>query len=203
MKERDHTRMICKCSVVALLLIWTAGISIAARALERQETPDAKTEYLSNSDDILRFESVVNEVLDNTFSSSSFAVVQKTKGVYLQGYGINFTFVINIYRAMLNTPFGQIRSTKPPVTPEMKIQRIEELKAKLIQVLQNNCEIFQHLRKEDNVSIVAFFEDRNFPGEPSANKTIVLSVLKKDLDELGHRNDRLKEFKQRMKIVEY
>jgi hypothetical protein len=31
----------------------------------------------------------------------------------------------------------------------------------------------------------------------------VLTALKRDLDELGHRNDRLREFKQRMKIVEY
>jgi hypothetical protein len=46
-------------------------------------------------------------------------------------------------------------------------------------------------------------EDRNFPDEPSENKTIVLSVLKRDLDEFGNRSDRLKEFKQRMKIVEY
>ena len=89
------------------------------------------------------------------------------------------------------------------ITVELVTKKDPELKEKLIQVLQNNGDIFQHLRKEDTVSIVAFFEDSNFPGEPNANKTIVLSVLKKDLDELGHRIDRLREFKQRMKIVEY
>jgi hypothetical protein len=202
MKEPDYTKMIYRHSVAALMLLWITGFSISAQALGRQENPDAKADYLSNREDILRFENVVNDALDSTFKSSPFAVVQKTKGVYLQGYGINFTFIIDIHRAVVNTPFGQIRA-RPPVTPDMKIQRIEELKGMLILVLQNNSEIFQHLRKEENVSIVAFFQDRNFPGEPSANKTIVLSILKKDLDELGHRNDRLKEFKQRMKIVEY
>jgi hypothetical protein len=173
-----------------------------AYAFGKQENSDAKPDYLSSREDILKFEDVVNDVLSSTFSASPFAVVQKTKGAYLQGYGINFTFLINIQRAMVNTPFGQVRA-RQTATLEMKMQRIAELKEKLIQVLRNNSEIFQHLRKEENISIVAFFEDRNFPGEPSANKTIVLTALKKDLDELGHRNDRIKEFKQRMKIVEY
>jgi hypothetical protein len=202
MKEPGPTRMTCKRSFAALLLILIAGIFISAHALGRQENAEIITDYLSNRDDILRFENVVNGVLSSTFNSSPFAVVQLAKGAYLQGYGINFTFLINIHRAMVNTPFGQIR-TRGAITPEMKIQRIEELKGRLIQVLQNNGDVFQHLRKDENVSIVGFFEDSNFPGETSANKTIVLSVLKKDLDELGHRTDRLKEFKQRMKIVEY
>jgi hypothetical protein len=203
MKERGSTRMICKCSIAALFLLWIAGSSISAHTLSGQENSDIKMDYLSTRDDIVRFENVVNGVLSSTFNSSPFAVVQSAKGAYLQGYGINFTFLINIHRAMVNTPFGQIRNTRAAITPEMKIQRIDNLKEKLIQVLQNNGEIFQHLRKDENVSIVGFFEDSNFPGEPNANKTIVLSVLKKDLDELGHKSDRIKEFKQRMKIVEY
>jgi hypothetical protein len=202
MKESDQIMMIYKRSAAALLLLWIVGFSIAAQAIGNQDSSDSRADYLSTREDILKFENVINEVLNSIFSSSPFAVVQKPKGAYLQGYGINFIFVINIHRAMVNTPFGEVR-TRPAVTPEMKIQRIEDLKGKLIQVLQNNSEIFQHIRKEENVSIVAFFEDRNFPGEPNANKTIVLTALKKDLDELGHRNDRIKEFKQRMKIVEY
>jgi hypothetical protein len=202
MKESDQIKMIYKRSAAALLLLWILGFSLVAHATGSQDSSDVRADYLSTREDILKFENVINEALNSIFSSSSFAVVQKPKGVYLQGYGINFTFVINIHRAMVSTPFGEVRA-RSAVTPEMKIQRIEELKGKLIQVLQNNSEIFQHIRKEENVSIVAFFEDRNFPGEPSANKTIVLTALKKDLDELGHRNDRLKEFKQRMKIVEY
>ncbi len=202
MKEPDRTKMIIKRSVAVILLLWITGFPMLAHALGRQENTDVRVDYSPIRDDIQKFETVVNDVLTTTFSSSPFALVQKTKGAYLQGYGASFTFLINIHRAVVNTPFGQIR-TRPAATPELKIQRIEELKEKLIQVLQNNSEIFQHLRKEENVSIVAFFEDRNFPGEPNANKTIVLSILKKDLDELGHRNDRSKEFKQRMKIVEY
>ena len=139
--------------------------------------------------DILKFELVINDVINSTFSSSPFAVVQKAKGRLSAGYGISLTLLINIHRAVINTPFGQVRE-RSDITPELKKRRIEELKEKLIRMLQDNGEIFRQLRKEDTVTIVAFFEDRNFPDEPNANKTIVLSALKKDLDELGHKIDR-------------
>jgi hypothetical protein len=128
--------------------------------------------------------------------------VNKPKAVYLQGYGVSCTFLVNIYRAVINTPFGQVRP-RNAVSLDEKIRRIEELKLKLIQVLQDSGGFFQQIRKEERVAIVVFIEDRNFPGEANVNKTIVMSALKKDLDELGHKLDRAKEFKQRMKIVEY
>jgi hypothetical protein len=129
-------------------------------------------------------------------------LVNKAKGAYLQGYGVSFTFLINIHRAVSRTPFGQVR-TKTAVTSDEKMRRIEELKEKLILFLQDSGNSFQQLRKDERVTIVAFVEDRNFPDEPSANKTIIMSTMKKDLDELGHKSDRAREFKQRMKIVEY
>jgi len=159
-------------------------------------------DYGMAKQDILRFESVVNDVINNTFSSSPFAVVYKAKGAYLPGYGVSLTFTINIHRAVVNTPFGQVRSSAD-ISPEIKRRRIDEVREKLIKVLRENGDGFRQLRKDDNVTIVAFFEDRNFPDEPNGNKTLVLSILKKDLDELGHKIERSKEFRQRMKIVEY
>jgi hypothetical protein len=189
--------------VAPIVIIWIIALSPAAQASDKNNvSPDAKIDYSSTNQEILKFEAVINDVINSTFSSSSFAVVQRAKGAYLEGYGITFAFMINIHRAVVNTPFGQIRALTAS-SSELKKRRIEELKEKLIRVLQDNGDIFRQLRREDHVAIIAFFEDRNFPDEPSVNKTIVLSALKKDLDELGHRNDRLTEFKQRMKIVEY
>ncbi len=191
--------------MAAMLIFGILGLSFGAPAYskQRRET-EAQTNYSVTRQEILQFEAVINDVITRTFSSSPFAVVQKAKGAYLQGYGVSFSFLINIHRAVINTPFGQVRKfPQTDITPELKRQRIEELKETLIRMLQNNGEMFRQLRKEDYVTIIAFFEDRNFPDEPSANRTIVLSALKKDLDELAHKSDRLREFKQRMKIVEY
>jgi hypothetical protein len=191
--------------VAVVFIVWVLGLSLAAQPSGKKPDADnenGKVDYAAANKEILQFESVINKVITSTFSSSPFAVVHTAKGAYLEGYGIVFNFTINIHTAMISTPFGQFR-TREEVTPEMKKRRIEELKEKLIWVLQDNGEIFRQLRKKDTVTIIAYFEDRNFPDEPSENKTILLSAPKKDLDELGHKTNRLKEFKQRMKVIEY
>jgi len=188
----------------AIFAAWILTFSCTVFASgANQDAWDAKIDYGMAQQDILRFEMVINGVLNSTFSSSPFAVVQKAKGAYLPGYGISLSFLINIHRAVINTPFGQVVRSGEGISPELKKRRIEELKEKLIRVLQENGDSFRQLRNDDYVTVVGFFEDRNIPDEPNANKTIVLSVFKKDLDELGHKAERFKEFRQRMKIVEY
>jgi hypothetical protein len=183
--------------------VWILACATAALSFGPiQGTADPKIDYSMAHEDIGKFEMVINDVINSTFGANSFAVVQRAKGAYLPGYGISLSFLINIHRAVVNTPFGQVRS-RADITPETKKRRIEELKEKLIRALQENGDTFRQLRKDDYVTIIAFFEDRNFPDEPNENKTIVMSAFKKDLDEFGHKNDRFKEFKQRMKIVEY
>jgi hypothetical protein len=204
MGEYDAMKTALKRNGAALLLFAILGFPPASHSFDgKKANSENKVDYASAQQDILKFETVVNAVINSTFSSSPFAVVQKAKGVYLEGYGVSFAFLVNIHRAVINTPFGQVRRSGFAVTPELKKRRIEELKDNLIRALQQNGEIFQQLQEADHVTIIAFIEDRNFPDEPSGNKTVVLSALKKDLDELGNKNDRFKEFKQRMKIVEY
>ncbi len=204
LEEFSVIKMVLKRGGAVLMLCWIIGFPFAVRtSAGKRENAEARVDYASTRQDIQRFEAAVNEAVFSAFSSSPFAVVQKAKGAYLEGYGISFAFLVNIHRAVVNTPFGEVIRSRVEAAPDLKKRRIEELKEKLIRVLRNNGDIFRQLPGEDWITIVAFIEDRNFPGEPSENKTIVMSVLKKDLDELGNRSDRLKEFKQRIKIVEY
>ncbi len=152
--------------------------------------------------EIRNFETVLNNAVTATFSSSPFAVVQKVKGVYLPGYGMSFTFLINIHTAMVNTPFGQVKRGES-ITPEQKKRRIEELLNKLTVGLQENGGSFRQLRKDESVTIVAFIEDRNFPDEANQNKTVLLSATERDLEEFAGQTNRFQEFKQRVKTIEY
>jgi len=198
--EWFRTPSMMKLFRIAVSLALIVCLPVCAQLLGAGQEGSVKSEYLKSKEDILKFEIAVNEVITSAFSLSPFAVVQKAKGAYLPGYGISLSFLINIHRAVITTPFGQAR-TGAVVTPETKHRRIEELKDKLIQVLHQNGTGFRQLRTGDSVTIIAFIEDRNFPGEPNANKTIVLSALKKDLDALRNGND--KEFRERVKIFEY
>jgi hypothetical protein len=189
---------------IVLAAAWILVSSGAALPYSGHQEPgdDSRNDLAQTRQDILRFEDAVNDVISSSFSSSPFAMVQKPKGAYLPDYGISVSFMINIHRAVINTPFGQVRS-KADVSPENKKRRVDELKEKLIRALLENGDNFRQLRKEDNVTIVGFIEDRNFPDEPNANRTIVMKMLKKDLDEFGHKTERYKEFRQRVKILEY
>jgi len=203
MRESGLGKMATKKRHTAGLVLFVMfGLLLAAPARFGKPEESAKPDFAAARRDILQFEAAMNATINSSFSSSPFAVVNKAKGAYLEGHGFVFSFLINIHRAVKNTPFGVVR-VGATVTQEMKRQRIEELKEKLIRLLQDNGETLRMLRKEEYVTIIAYMEDRNFPDEPNENKTIVLSALKKDLDEFGHQSDRLKEFKLRMKIVEY
>jgi hypothetical protein len=202
MKEMNSTKSLNTGRAAVLFVISILAISIAALPLgASQDSGDPKIGYGMVKEDILKFELALNEVINGTFSSDPIVVVQKAKGAYLPGYGISFTFVINIHRAVINTPFGQV--TRNSASPETKRRRIEDLKDKLIRTMQDNGDNIRQMRKDDLITIVGFFEDRNFPDEPNTNRTLIISAFKKDFDELGGKIDRLKEFKQRIKIVEY
>ncbi len=185
-----------------LLVILLLGMLPILSALGAQQEGTAKPDYSSIRRELLEFEAALNDLVNSSFSASPFAVVQKAKGAYLQGYGLCFAFMVNIHRAVRNTPFGPVR-VAAPITQELKKQRIDELKERLIRLLKDHGENLRMLRKEEYVTIIAYVEDRNFPDEPGENKTIVLAALKKDLDEFGRRSNGFKEFKQRIKIVEY
>jgi hypothetical protein len=198
MEMSSHTR---RRALAAAMAFWLVGLPSGLQALPIMQE-ETKIDQASARREIQNFEAALNNAINATFSSSPFALVQKPKGVLLQGYGVTFSFLINIHRAVINTPFGEVR-TQPDITPELKKRKIEELKDRLIRVLADNGDGLRQTSKSDTVSIVIFLEDRNFPDEPNENKTIVLSILKKDLDDVGRSDDRWKELKQRIKTVEY
>jgi len=193
----DMKRAIYLSYLLALALLAipsAAGGQEAARA-------GAKVDLASARLEIQNFEEIINGVLNESFTNP-FGLVQEPKGAYLPGYGDMFSFLVNIHRAVINTPFGKY-TRKNPISTEEKKERIEDIKDKLIRLLMNRGVDLRQVRTDESVTIVAFFEDRNFPEETSQNRTIVLSATKKDLDEYAKKQDKWQEFKERMTIVEY
>jgi hypothetical protein len=188
-------------ALLSVLLLSPAAGSFADSGVKSgQETGDVKVDYKSARRDIQNVEVAINTIIAATFPGP-YAVVQNARGVHLPGYGFMFTFLVNIHRAVINTPFGEVRNKN--ITPEEKKRRIEELKDKLVRMLLENGDTLRQLRKDESVSVVVFVEDRNFPGDENQNKTMILRAFKRDLDELAHKENRWKELKQRMEIIEY
>jgi hypothetical protein len=187
------------------MLILVVGLVPTALRAQAASSPKESTESRVDYDSVRRelgnFETAIDDVIRDTFSNP-FGLVNKPKGVYLPGYGQVFTFLVNIQRAVIKTPFGDYRSGQV-VTAAEKKKRIADLEDRLVRVLLDHASALDQVRPTESVAIVALFEDHSFPEEDNQNKTIVLSTIKKDLDEWAQQPDRWREFKQRIKIIEY
>jgi hypothetical protein len=167
-----------------------------------QNSPDIRIDYNLARREIQALEAAINGVINSMFSNSPFALTQKTKGAYLKGYGFTFNFLVDIHRAVINTPFGTAR-VYPEIMLEEKKKRIEEIKEKLARVIFDSGDGLRQLPRDESVTIVAFFQDRSFPDEESISRTIVMRAFKKDIDELARKENRFKELKQRIEVIEY
>ena len=119
MEESGLMHRALKRNVAALLLLSILGLPLTAYSFDGKQTAEKKIDYAAIQQGILKFETAINELIGSTFRSSPFAMVQKTKGAYLNGYGISFTFLVNIHRAMVTTPFGR-KQSRAAATPELK-----------------------------------------------------------------------------------
>jgi hypothetical protein len=155
-------------------------------------------DYAQVRPSIQKLEKGINDAITGIFGREG--MIGKPKGVYLQGYGYSFSFLINLRWGMINTPMGTYPSSTE-ISPEQKKQRVEMAKDKLIGILFSQATGMPQPERDKSVTITAFFEETNLDGIVS--KTIIMSVLKNDIDELGNRQERFNDFKQRVKIIEY
>ncbi len=188
--------------MTAGLLIGVMVFGVSFLSSGGQGGSAARAANPKDSREIESFELAVNSAAQRTFSGS-FAMIWRPKGGYLPGYGYVVSFVINIDRGIRNTPFGVMKSG-PDVTPEEKQRHISMLKDELLHVLFGAGNRFGSLQKGESVAIMAFFEDPNpLLPQGNENKTLVMSVLKADLDLLTTNPAQFNEFKLKVKTVEY
>lgn len=181
--------------------VWIGALALGflCLPLAAQTVKEVKVDYSQVRPCIQGFEFAISEAINATFTNQ-LGIMQKPKGAYLRGYGYEFSFLLDIRRA-IQTPFGLLNND-PDTTPEQRKQRIENFKDKLVRVLLSRGPGMAQLQKNESIAIIAHFEEFN-PAEGTVSKTLILSVLKSDLDAVGNRQDRLDEFKQRVKTVEY
>lgn len=171
-----------------------------AKDSARESTKGGGVDYGQVRPSIQKFETAILAAINATFNNP-LGLKAAPKGAYLQGYGYTFSFLVNIRWGMTHTPFGDYPNASDQ-TPEQRMQRINAMKDALVSVLFYLGSGMAQLEKDKYVTITAFFEETN-PDVGTVNKTVILSILKSDLDELGNKQDRLNEFKKKVKIVEY
>jgi hypothetical protein len=171
-------------------------IGILCLPLAGQGGKTSAFDYSQARGSILKFEEVLNMTINQVFGQ--MGVVAEAKGAYLPGYGYTFGFLVNPKWGLISTPFG---TTGADITPEQKKKKLEALREQLMMVMFTYGSLINPLERDKNLTITAYFKEYSIEG--TVNTTIILTVLKSDLDELSGKIERFNEFKQRVKKVEY
>lgn len=182
--------------------VWIGFLALGMSCwpLPAQGPKAAGVDYAQMRPSIQEFEVAVWKATSTFFGP--IGILGTPKGVFLPPYGYVYSVQINPRwgRITINTPFGQTTSGTD-LSPGERKKRIDDYKDQLVHILFYQGYALPQLDKSKCVTIAAFLEESNPEG--TVNTTIILSVLKSDLDELGNKADRYSEFKQRVKIVEY
>lgn len=178
------------CAGLLAVCVWSLPALAQGPRTETILSPQARSS-------VLTFEKTLSNTVVNSFGPLS--LLGKVKGAFVPGYGYMFTFLVNMGWGMINSPMGNLPSGVQ-TTPEQRRRQIEDMKDKLAALLIAQGVTMPMLERDKYITVIAFLEETT--PERTVNKTVIVSVLKGDLDELGRKPERYNELKQRMKISE-
>jgi hypothetical protein len=181
-----------------LILILGAAFCASSWAAN---APQDKTNLAELKKGIELFESVLNQSLAQTFGGR-FETLNQARGVYLPGYGVVFSFEVNLTPVRTRGPFSPA-----PTAKEEQAERTEEVhrheKAVNVaeQILGDFGQTFNQLAPGESVTIVIHTVAAH-PGKIERS-TIVLSAEKKLLEaRLSHAINQ-ERFVQKLSKTEY
>lgn len=147
------------------------------------------------------FERIVHEVLKQNFSDP-FAITGEPRGAYLQGYGMLFSFQINVNRRTIRTPFGEVRDPRP-TSKRTTEEHMRVIRTTLIDALMEYGDSIEQLGGHDRISIAAYVDDRNELDVRKSRKTLVLTASKDDVDLVALKKISAENFRDRVGVMEY
>lgn len=178
----------------ALLAVLLVGFSSVASAQQSQNMA-----LLKRDTQIL--ERIVFEVLKQNFRNP-FVITAEPRGAYLQGFGVTLSFQLNINRAKIRTPFGDLDAPKS-VGERSKSEQIRLVKDSMKQCLADYGQTIKQLGPHDHIAVQAYIVDRNELDPAKSTTILVLSCTKDDVNLLATGKLPIDKFKERVHVLEY
>lgn len=181
-----------------LILILGAALGASSWAAN---SPQDKTNLAEQKKEIELFESVLNQSLAQTFGGP-FETLNQARGVYLPGYGVVFSFAVNLIPLRNLGPFSPAPTAKDEQAErEEEVRRREKAVNVAEEILGDFGQTFNQLTPGESVTIVIHTVAAH-PGKIERS-TIVLSAEKKLLDaRLSHAINQ-EQFVQKLSKTEY
>lgn len=125
------------------------------------------------------FESIMTTMLQQTFPDP-FAVLEKPKGVYLEGFGDVFSFEVDIATVKRPNPFSSVRST-PEEERRFFNEQFPRLKDVMIKTLAEHGDSLTTVEPDENIALVAQLFSSGFLSRPLTLKTVVVRTTRQNL----------------------
>ncbi|RPI28839.1 MAG: hypothetical protein EHM61_03800 [Acidobacteria bacterium] len=178
-------------AILAVLLVTLSGVAGAQQsnnlALLKRDTQI--------------FERIVYEVLKQHFKNP-FAITADPRGGYLQGFGVTVSFQLNINRATIRTPFGDLNAPRSQ-GERTKAEQIRTVKESMKQCLADYGQTIKQLGPHDRIAVQAHIVDRNELDPAKATTVLVLMCTKDDVNLLATGKLPVEKFKERVHVLEY
>lgn len=184
-----------KAQLAALLilgLLCGGGVSLAAAGQEH-------TDLKKVAEQIRGFESLINENLAQTMPGP-FAYLDKARGAYLPGYGIVFTFILNLSSPSFPFETGSTPERERARQDELNRRR-EQAKAVAQRVLADSGYLLSELAPTESAAIV--IQTVNVKAQSIDRSTIVVRAGKETINAYRANTLDRNAFLHKLQVVEY
>ncbi|MBZ5554108.1 MAG: hypothetical protein LAO21_15435 [Acidobacteriia bacterium] len=147
------------------------------------------------------FEGILSTVLQQGFPDP-FAVLEKPKGAYLDGFGTVFSFEIDIATVKRPNLFSQARST-PEEEKKAFNERLPKLKELMEKTLAEHGDSMTSIGPEEQIAVVAQLFNSGFLSRPLELKTVTVRTAKKNLLEYKAGRLNYEDLKKKMEVSQY
>jgi hypothetical protein len=147
------------------------------------------------------FEGILTTVLRQSFAEP-FAVLEKPKGVYLEGFGVVFAFEVDIATVKPRDLFSSSVAT-PEEEKKAFNERFPRLKEVMTKALAEHGDSITMVGPEEQIVIVAHLFDAGWLSRPLELKTVFVRTTKKNI--LDFKGGRLsyEDLKKKLEWVQY
>jgi hypothetical protein len=183
------------------LLLMTAMLCVALPGAASFTLGKTGPELTVVKQNIQIFEGILTTVLAQNFPDP-FAVLEKPKGVYLEGFGTVFSFEIDIATVRPPNPFNPIRPT-PEEERKAIAERLPKLKELMVKTLAEHADSMEFLGPDFQVAIVAQLFNSGFLSRPMELKTILVRTAKRNVLDFKAGRLNYEDFKKKIEIVQY
>ncbi len=180
------------CVLIGLLVSW--GSLVVNAQQERSNLGELRKQ-------IELFESVLNQSLKQTFSGP-FDTLDRAQGAYLPGYGVVFSFEVNLSPRLNMGPFDSMPTPKREAAQRAEeLRRRDKAKEMAEEVLSNFGQTLSLLSPNDSVAIIVHTAAAH--PDKVERSTIVVSVEKKSIDERQANTIDRAQFARKLTTTEY